>query len=72
MTQVKLKQVSGGNISVTDAAKLKDCTRQTIYNNKDKLNWTPDNRIIADKKFKRFMPDKTKQHLRIVLDPSLT
>ena len=53
------------SISVTRAAAIKKCSRQTIYNNKLKLSWTPDNRIIADKKFKRFVPDKTKQHLRL-------
>ena len=57
------------SISVTRATVIKKCSRQTIYNNKLKLSWTPDNRIIADKKFKDFVPDKTKQHF-ITLDTS--
>ena len=44
------------NISVTEAAKLKRTSRQTIYANKGKFDWTTDKRIIPNQKFQNWLP----------------
>ena len=47
------------SISVTEAARIKKTSRNTIYNNRDKFKWTEDNRIIPDRKFQVWEPVQT-------------
>jgi len=45
------------SISVSKAAIIKNVSRQTIYNNKEKFDWTSDNRIIPNDKFIKWERD---------------
>ena len=46
------------SIGVTKAASIKKVSRQAIYNNKSRFDWTSDNRVIPNKKFLDWMPKK--------------
>jgi hypothetical protein len=48
------------SISIAEAARIKQTSRQTIYNNGHKFNWTEDlKRIIPDKRFQDWQPKLT-------------
>lgn len=46
-------------LSQTQAALLKDCSKQTLWNNREKFDWEG-SRVVNNKKFKDWHPDKTK------------
>ena len=47
------------SISIAEAARLKQTSRQTVYINKSKFNLAPDGRIIPDKQFQDWQPKLT-------------